>query len=339
MKKWIAPLSLIILVCAGCSQSNSRTSPKGSVDFAQLTFAEVKSAADKGDPRAQYELGYRFHIGKDVLKDSTEAVEWWQKAAAQKFPPAELSLGLAYGNGDGIPKDEQKGVELCRLAADSGFAQAEETMGMFYFLGTGVQEDYLQAFHWFKAAADQGWPPAQYYLALCYRDAKGTPANSSEAVLWLQRAASNGLANAQVALGKHYYDTGFAELFAKLGIPLPKDGLQAKIKLDTPLTQEQLTNQNFVMAVGWYRKAANQGYPPGQFLLAFAFGNGAGVAKDPIECYKWFVLASEGRHGEVWKMNTTNLTPEQMAAGKLRAEEFSETNHVVPKFVLEILGL
>lgn len=331
-KIFISPvliLGLIALICAGCKQSGPE-SVKNATDFAQMTFAKVKAGADNGDPGAQYELGYRFHVGKDVLKDPKAAVEWWQKSAAQKYPPAELSLGLAYANGDGVPKNEQEGTKLCRLAAVSGFARAEETMGILYFLGVGadVQKDYPQALHWFKLAADQGWPPSQYLLALCYRDGKGTPTNSAEAVSELQQAASNGLANAQVALGHYYFDKGFAEL-----------GIPARVKPDVPVTQEQLTNQNFVTGVEWYRKAANQGYSPGQFFLAFAYGDGAGVAKDPIECYKWFVLANQGPHGEVWKMNTTNLSPEQISTGKQRAEEFLKTNHVAPMYVPEIPGL
>jgi len=143
-----------------------------------------------------------------------------------------------------------------------------------------------------------------------------------------QRAASNGLANAQAALGHYYFDKGFAQL-----------GIPTRIKPDALVTQEQLTNQNFVTGIEWYRKAANQGYPSGQFFLAFAYGDGAGVAKDPIECYKWFFLAKRGPHGEIWKLNTTNFTPEQISAGKQRAEEFLKTNHAAPMSVIEIPGL
>ncbi len=325
LKNKIFVLGLVTLLCVSCKQSHP---PNSSKPLDQMTVVELKTVADKGDPKAQFELGERFHLGRGVLQDSITAVDWWQKSAAQKYPPAELSLGIAYGTGDGVPKSEQKGVELCQAAADSGWARAQENMGMLYFLGAGVQKDYSRAFGWFKAAADQDWPPAQYHLAACYRDGKGTLTNLPEAIIWFQRAASNGLANSQAALGHYYFDKGFAEL-----------GIPAQVKPDAPVTQEQLTNQNFVTGVEWYRKAANRGYSPGQFFLAFAYGDGAGVAKDPIECYKWFVLASQGPHGEVWKLNTTNFTPEQLSAGKQRAEEFLKTNHVAPMFVHEIPGL
>jgi TPR repeat protein len=310
LNKWILALGLVVLICIGCKQSNSKVV----TDFTQMTFAEVKAAADRGDPRAQFELGQRFYAGKGILKDSEAAVEWWQKSAAQKFPPAELDWGLAYLKGDGVPKDERKGLRLCHLAVDSGLPRAKEAMGMFYFLGAfGFPQDCTQAFYCFKAAADHDYPPAQYYLALCFRDGKGTPTNLSEAVSWLQRAASNGVPNAQAVLGHYYFDKGFAEL----GIP----------------------NQNFVLGAEWYRKAANQGYLPGQMALVFAYGNGAGVAKDPIEAYKWFALSSIKYPPKMWKTNGIVFTPEQISAGKLRAEEFSKTNQISPKSVDEILGL
>jgi TPR repeat protein len=233
--KWIIVLSVATLICVDCKKSNAGIADTNTPDFKQMTFAEVKAVADKGNPAAQFELGERFHLGNGVPKDSLEAVKWWQKSAAQKFPMAELNLGLAYGNGNGVPKNEQEGVGLCRAAADSGLARAQETMGMLYFLGAGVPKDYSQTFHWFKAAADQGWTPSQYYLALCFRDGKGTQTNLAEAITWFQRAGNSGLANAQVALGKYHFDKGFAEL-----------GIPARVKPDALVAQEQLTNQNFL---------------------------------------------------------------------------------------------
>jgi uncharacterized protein len=323
MKKYIFILSSLILIC-GCEQSKAQVP-----DFKQMTLAELQTAAEKGNPQAQFELGERFHNGSGVLKDSTEAVEWWQKAAAQKFPPAELDLGVAYGRGDGVPKNMQEGVKWCRMAADSGLTMAQMTLGILFCDGhSGVEQDYTEAFKWFKKAAEQGNLHAEYYLAVCYRDGKGTLTNLSEAIAWFQRAGNNGVANAQVILGKYYFDTGFAEL-----------GIPTQIKPDTSMTKEQLTNQNFVRGIEWYQKAANQNYPPGQMFLTFAYQDGAGVNKNPIEAYKWFVLASHEPHPEAWKLETTNFTSEQIAAGKLRAEEFSKTNHVTPKSVQEIPGL
>jgi hypothetical protein len=94
--KWILALGLVVLICVGCKQSN----PKIVKDVTQMTFAELKVAADKGDSAAQFEIGRRFADGNGILKNSSEAIAWWRKAVAQGFPPAEYDLGVVYGRGD-----------------------------------------------------------------------------------------------------------------------------------------------------------------------------------------------------------------------------------------------
>jgi hypothetical protein len=201
LNNWILTLVLAVLICIGCKQSNSQIGK----DVTQMTIAELKPFADAGNPAAEFELGERFHNGNGILKDSTEAVDWWQKAAAQKFPPAEYDLGIAYGRGDGVAKDAEQGIKWCRMAADAGLPVAQEFIGALYAMPHGsLQQDYTQVFKWFKAAADQDYPHAEYLLALCYRDGKGTPTNSSKSIVWFQRAASNGVANAQNELGRHF---------------------------------------------------------------------------------------------------------------------------------------
>jgi uncharacterized protein len=172
----ILALGLTVLICAGCKQSNS---PAGK-HATQMTIAELKPEADKGNPVAQFEIGRRFADGNGALKNPSEAAEWWQKAAANGYPPAEYYLGFAYRFGRGVPKDQQQALKCWRLAADGGFPIAQEFMGTIYaqpqsvLTQDGLAQDYAQAFKWFQKAAAQESPRAQYYLALCYRDGKGT---------------------------------------------------------------------------------------------------------------------------------------------------------------------
>lgn len=49
-------------------------------------------------------------------------------------------------------------------------------------------------------------------------------------------------------------------------------------------------------AAKWYRKAADQGHAPAQYLLAVAFANGRGVTKDGAEAVKWYRKAAERGH-------------------------------------------
>jgi TPR repeat protein len=51
--------------------------------------------------------------------------------------------------------------------------------------------------------------------------------------------------------------------------------------------------KNYVEAVKWYHKAAEQGDASAQFNLGWCFNNGRGVAEDPVEVVKWYRKAAE----------------------------------------------
>jgi S1-C subfamily serine protease len=80
-----------------------------------------------------------------------------------------------------------------------------------------------------------------------------------------------------------------------------------------------------VEAVKWYRKAANQNYAAAQHALGFCYLMGQGVAKDYVEAYKWALLAA-ARGSNESKRNTTILenvmTRKQIAEGQELARTF-----------------
>jgi uncharacterized protein len=303
-----------------------------------MSYAELKSVAEKGDPEAQHELGWRYVRGKDVLKDYSEAVQWWQKAAAQRYVPAEYNLGVAYGKGEGVTKDRQEGIKWVRMAADAGMPQAQETLGIIYCsAGKTPAQDYTKAFEWFKKAAQQGFVSSQYYVALCYRDGKGTPTNSNGAFAWFLKAASNGVANAQVELGRYYTDAGFGEF----GYFQNTNAIE---QAQTPFEMMR-TNQNFMQAATWFRKAANQADSEGQARLANAYVAGFGVGRDLVEAYKWLTLANLNNTNTgtvlvtIYAKHKIAFTAEQISRGRRHAEEFMKTNQISSGVVKEIPGL
>src|SRR4029453_4247327 len=73
---------------------------------------EIRAGADKGDAKAQYELGRAFFSGAlGVAKDEAEAVKWFRKAAEQNVADAQFSLGVCYANGRGVTKDDAESVK------------------------------------------------------------------------------------------------------------------------------------------------------------------------------------------------------------------------------------
>jgi TPR repeat protein len=55
-------------------------------------FKEFKTAAEKGDARAQYSLAVMYNDGIGVKKNPDEALIWFRKAAAKGHPMAKEVL-------------------------------------------------------------------------------------------------------------------------------------------------------------------------------------------------------------------------------------------------------
>ena len=76
-----------------------------------------------------------------VVKNDTEAVTWWQRAAAQDYGFALDQLGFHYLQGAGVPKDEARAVQLFQRAVDLGYGHALTQLGHCYKNGLGVTKD------------------------------------------------------------------------------------------------------------------------------------------------------------------------------------------------------
>lgn len=62
------------LLMAGCASD-------GGGGGSGRSIAELKAAAEKGDPEAQLELGKAFEYGRGVPRDYVEAEKWYKRAA------------------------------------------------------------------------------------------------------------------------------------------------------------------------------------------------------------------------------------------------------------------
>ena len=130
-------------------------------------LAEIRAGADKGDAKAQYELGCAFFSGTlGVAKDEAEAVKWFRKAAEQNVADAQFSLGACYANGQGVTKDDAEAVKWFRKAAEQNLADAQYNLGVCYDSGEGVAKDQVEAYKWWLLAAGQGNDDAKYNMTI-----------------------------------------------------------------------------------------------------------------------------------------------------------------------------
>ena len=63
------------------------------------------SLAEAGHAEAQSAIGYMYHSGHGVKKDSFMAVEWYKKSALGKSLRGQFNIARAYYNGAGIKKN------------------------------------------------------------------------------------------------------------------------------------------------------------------------------------------------------------------------------------------
>lgn len=115
-----------------------------------------KEAADMGNGRAQFYLGYCYFSESGVPRDYEESARLFSLSAEQGYAAAQYNLGNLYYNGLGVEEDREKAVELFRKAAEQGYADAQNNLGYCYDHGTGVAPDKATAIKWYKAAAAQG---------------------------------------------------------------------------------------------------------------------------------------------------------------------------------------
>ena len=156
----------------------------------------LRPLAEKGEARAQHNLGVLYERGQGVPQDYATAVSWFRKAADQGFSRAQYNLGVMYGNGHGVSQDYVTAVSWYRKAAEQGYAFAQYGLGLSYYLGKGVLQDYATAASWYRKAADQGHADAQELLARMYYLGQGVPQDYVQAHMWLNLSAAQGNANA-----------------------------------------------------------------------------------------------------------------------------------------------
>lgn len=229
-------------------------------DSAGLALAALRQAAEAGDAACQNLLAQ--HCAKSVDGSMTEALRWWQAAAAQGHAPAQCDLGLQWLMGRHVARDVDQALQWLGRAAEQDDARALWNLGSLYASGApGLEKNLIQAFEYCHRAANLAFVPAQATLGVLY----ARMGEHARALHWWTLAADNGDAEAQFNLAT-----------VLLG------GTDGKPDAER--------------AFQWFHAAACQGLAPAQAKLGILYATGQGVALDAIEAHKWFVLAA--RHGD-----------------------------------------
>ena len=85
----------------------------------------LRRLAERGDPRAQFWIGYMHHEGKGLQQDFSEALKWLRPSADQGESTAQYFLGSMYIGRSGIARDLVSAYMWFTLAAAQGNDTAE----------------------------------------------------------------------------------------------------------------------------------------------------------------------------------------------------------------------
>lgn len=144
--------SLVVTAFGGQFEDGIAAYERG--DYA-TAYRLMKPLAEKGDAKAQHNLGVMYDYGRGIPQDFSKAREWYRRAAEQGTPEAQHNLGLMYYNGQGIPQNYTEAAKWYRRAADQGMADSQVNLGRMYYEGQGVSQDYVLAHMWLHLAASQ----------------------------------------------------------------------------------------------------------------------------------------------------------------------------------------
>lgn len=282
-------MAAVLLAAGGCASGR------------WSNLASVKLAAEKGNPRAEYQLARRYAHGEGVMRDEAKAAEYLRQSADQRYAPAQAALGSCYARGLGVRQDYSLALRWYRKAAAQGDALAEYCLGYACAHGKGVPKDIDKALDWWRKSAEQGQVYAQNALGQFYlRGEQPGDTNHVDYVAsakWLRQAAQQGCVSAMNNLA-FLYQNGWG------------------------------VKHNLREAVRWYRRAAQAGDAMAQANLGLLYQDGdGGLPYDRVEAYKWFVLSAEqgnviGKHSFDEYNVYHVLTPAQFAQARKRVAKF-----------------
>jgi TPR repeat protein len=202
--KTIARLSvwLVLLTCS-TAQAEIGVAMKA-IERGHYATAEraLRKAAEKGDLRAQNNLGYLYEHGLGVVQSYPDALNWYSRAAEAGLPEAQHNLATLYHHGRGISRDHDAAYKWFTSAANAGYTEAEYMLGEAYRSGLGVKKDGALALSWYLKAARKAHSAAQLMAASVYLSGEGWRKEPAKALVWAEIARVNGEPQAAALLGK-----------------------------------------------------------------------------------------------------------------------------------------
>jgi TPR repeat protein len=138
----------------------------------QEGFAWLQAAADRGHPRAMYEVATYPSFPREPFRSPLNTSTSWDlllRAAEAGLTEAQYHAGACLATGEfgdeAIPADLAAAVGWYRRASEAGHAEAQFNLGLMLIHGEGCRADRTEGVRWLHEAAKGGDKQASRVLA------------------------------------------------------------------------------------------------------------------------------------------------------------------------------
>jgi len=168
-------------------------------DYAEALQRYERLAAEN-ELRSLLDLGQMHEDGRGVSKDTKRAAALYLRAA-DRSPWARFKLGVMHLEGIGVPRDYARAADWLRRSAADGNFGARNNLGWMAEKGLGMKVDFAAArAHYLSGAV--GSAEARGNLEAFFAAGLGAPAGGTAAYEWYLPGAEAGIPSAQYRVGR-----------------------------------------------------------------------------------------------------------------------------------------
>ena len=173
-------------VPSAASAPVAASAPAAAASAPSPEFIALQARARTGDPAAEFELAKAIELGQGsgLPRDVKLALPWYGKAAAHRYAEAQSRLGVYYL----VNNKHSEALHWFEQAAAQGHARAAHSLASMYDLGQGMARDGAKATELYKRAAELGWPESMWNLANIYGSGRYGETDMPQACVWALRA-------------------------------------------------------------------------------------------------------------------------------------------------------
>jgi len=273
-------------------------------------FHYCQLAADAGYARGQFVLGHFYQFGIDTPTDIHKALQLFHQAAEQNYAPAQCRLGILYGDGiHSIERDPVVAMQWFQRAAAQKDTVAQYRLAHCLLDGDGIEQNKDQAARIWQELSQptptypKGNPASQHSLGILLIDKEYSDYNPKEGIKYLYNSAAQDFAPAQTSLGLLYYE-GLNDVIEQ-NYKQARHWFQKAAKQGDRIAQYHLGDiyyngdgvpMNSKKAFKWYKQSMENGYALATQKVTHCYLDGVGTKQDDSEGY--VLLASLALSGD-----------------------------------------